>query len=103
VTLLEAMRAGRAAVATGVGGNAEAVADGITGRIVRVGDEEGMADALSELLGSPARLRAFGDAGQARWRERFTAAEMVARTEAIYREALGRRGRAAAGGAHAAA
>lgn len=94
VTLLEAMRAGRAALATDVGGNREAVADGVTGRVVPVGDVTRMATALVELLASPSPRAAFGEAGRARWRERFTATRMVAATEALYREALARRGRA---------
>lgn len=97
VTLLEAMRAARPAIATAVGGNAEAVADGATGRIVPVGDVEAMAGALAELLGDGARRAAFGAAGRERWRERFTAERMVGATEALYREALARRGRAAGG------
>lgn len=97
VTLLEAMRAGRATLATAVGGNAEAVADGVTGRIVPVGDVAAMADALAELLGDAGRRSAFGEAGRARWRERFTARRMVDSTEALYREALARRGRPAGG------
>lgn len=94
VTLLEAMRARRAALATDVGGNREAVADGVTGAIVPVGDVARMGAALADLLGDPARLAAFGEAGHARWRERFTARQMVGATEALYREALARRGRA---------
>ena len=101
VTLLEAMRARRAALATDVGGNAEAVADGVTGRIVPAGDAAALGDALADLLASPARLAAMGEAGHARWRERFTASAMVRATEAIYRAALARRGRRE--GAHAAA
>ena len=103
VTLLEAMRAGRATVATRVGGNAEAVADGVTGRIVPVGSVEGMADALADLLGNRARRALFGAAGKARWRERFTAQRMVGATEALYREALAARGRKPEGGRDAAA
>ena len=91
ITLLEAMRAGRAALATDVGGNREAVADGATGRIVPVGDVARMADALVELLGAPERREEFGAAARARWRERFTARAMVERTEALYREALAER------------
>jgi glycosyltransferase involved in cell wall biosynthesis len=91
VTLLEAMRAGRAAIATEVGGNREAVADGSTGRIVPVGGVTEMAGALAELLGDPARLVALGQAGRERWRERFTAERMVGETEALYRAALARR------------
>lgn len=94
VTLLEAMRASRACLATQVGGNAEAVADGITGRIVPVHDVARMAAALEDLLRDSTQLAAFGVAGRARWQERFTAERMVRRTEALYVEALARRGNA---------
>lgn len=103
VTLLEAMRAARATIATAVGGNAEAVADGVTGRIVPVGDVAAMTDALGSLLGDPPRRAAFGAAGRERWRERFTAERMVGATEALYREALARRAPGRKGGRDAAA
>ena len=90
VTLLEAMRARRATLATRVGGNPEAVADGVTGRLVPVGDVGALGAALAELLGDPTRLAALGEAGHARWRERFTARRMVEQTEALYRECLRR-------------
>lgn len=99
VTLLEAMRAGRAALATDVGGNREAVADGITGRIVPVGDARALGDALAAMLADPAALAAWGEAGCRRWRERFTAEGMVGATESLYRDALASRGRAAGIGA----
>lgn len=106
ITLLEAMRARRACVATAVGGNAEAIADGVTGRIVPVGDAAAMAAAVRALLTDPVQLAAFAEAGHARWRERFTAQAMVADTERIYREVLERAGHPAlapAGGRGAAA
>lgn len=92
VTLLEAMRAGRAALATDVGGNAEAVDDGVTGRVVPVGDAARLGDALAGLLEQPALLARYGAAGHARWRDKFTAAGMVRATESVYRDALARRG-----------
>jgi glycosyltransferase involved in cell wall biosynthesis len=92
VTLLEAMRASRACLATQVGGNGEAVADGVTGRIVPVGDDAAMGEAFVDLLEDRERLTAFGAAGHARWRERFTATGMVGATERLYREALTGRG-----------
>lgn len=98
VTLLEAMRGARATIATAVGGNAEAVADGVSGRVVPVGDVAAMRDALASLLGDAAQRAAFGAAGRERWRERFTAERMVGATEALYREALARRGRRDGGG-----
>lgn len=99
ITLLEAMRASRAALATAVGGNAEAVADHVTGRIVPVQDVARMAAVLEEMLRDPAQLTAFGEAGRIRWQERFTAERMVHQTEALYREALARRSHVHPGGA----
>jgi glycosyltransferase involved in cell wall biosynthesis len=93
VTLLEAMRAGRPTLATRVGGNPEAVADGVTGRIVPAGDDAAMGEALAAMLADPDALRRMGDAGRARWREHFTAGRMVREVEAVYREALAARGR----------
>lgn len=89
VTLLEAMRAGRAAVATRVGGNGEAIADGETGLLVPPEDPGRLAGALESLLAEPARAAAFGRAARIRWAERFTAERMVGETEAIYRAVLG--------------
>lgn len=99
ITLLEAMRAGRACVATDVGGNREAVSDGDTGRIVPVGDAHALAGAIRGLLADSAASAEAGVRGELRFRERFTAARMVAETEAVYREVLARRGRG--GAAHA--
>jgi glycosyltransferase involved in cell wall biosynthesis len=84
VTLLEAMRAGRAAVATAVGGNAEAIEDGGTGRIVAPGDPAALAAALEETLGDPALAARWGRAAFERWRSRFTAERMVRETENLY-------------------
>ncbi len=94
VTLLEAMRAARPCVATDVGGNGEAVGDGVTGRIVPMGSAEALDAALAELLESPERLPALGAAGRARWERLFTAERMVRTTEQLYRDVL-----AGAGGA----
>ena len=88
VTLLEAMRAARACVATDVGGNPEAVADGVNGRIVPVRDPDALAEALVQSLADPERTASFGAAGRARFLERFTAARMVGQTEALYRSLL---------------
>ncbi len=84
VTLLEAMRAGRAAVVTRAGGSGEALADGETGLLVPVGDPAALAAALESLLRDPARRARMGAVARERWAERFTAARMVAETEALY-------------------
>jgi glycosyltransferase involved in cell wall biosynthesis len=92
LALLEAMRGERPVVATRVGGNAEAVAEGETGLIVPPHDPAALAQALSSLVADSARRVAFGHAARARWQRLFTAERMVRDTEALYREALSRRG-----------
>jgi glycosyltransferase involved in cell wall biosynthesis len=86
ITLIEAMRAGRAAVSTRIGGTPEVVEDGVTGLLVPVGDDPALAAALAGLLGDEARCARFGEAGRRRWHERFTAERMVRATEALYRD-----------------
>jgi glycosyltransferase involved in cell wall biosynthesis len=74
---LEAMAAGLPVVATDVGGMAEQVEDGVTGRLVPRGDPAALAKALSELASDAARRAAYGAAGRARVAERFDVARMV--------------------------
>ena len=98
ITLMEAMRAGRACVSTRIGGTAEVVEDGVTGRLVPVGERAALAAALGGLVADPALRERMGEAGRRRWRERFTAERMVADTESLYRDAVTERsshGRAA--------
>jgi glycosyltransferase involved in cell wall biosynthesis len=89
VSILEAMRAGRAVVATDVGGTGEAVEDGATGRLVPARDPGALAAALEDLLGNPERLERFGVEARRRWEQRFTAERMVSETERLYRSELG--------------
>lgn len=85
--VLEAMALGRCVVATAVGGNREAVADGETGRLVPAGDAAALAAALADVLADRARLAAMGARGRARVRGRHDPAAVVHRYEEIYRAA----------------
>jgi glycosyltransferase involved in cell wall biosynthesis len=89
VTLLEAMRAGRAVVLTRAGGCAEAVTVGISGALVPVGDAAALGAALGALLPDPERCVRLGEAGRERWAREFTAERMVLETERLYEAALG--------------
>mgnify|MGYP001033215171 CR=1 FL=1 len=88
LSLLEAMRAGRAAVVTDVGGNREACVPGETGLLVPVGDVAALARSLAELATDRATREAWGRSARRRWEETFTADHMVRATEALYRELL---------------
>jgi glycosyltransferase involved in cell wall biosynthesis len=77
MTLLEAMAARLPVVATSVGGNAEAVADGETGIIVPPHEPKTFADTVIGLLGDPGAMQRMGTAGLARARRQFSTEAMV--------------------------
>ena len=79
--ILEAMAAGKAIVAASVGGNPEAVVDGLTGILVPPGDAESLAEALVGVLKDPDRGRKMGVEGRARVEKEFGLASMVERYE----------------------
>jgi len=84
MTLLEAMAARLPVVATAVGGNAEAVADGETGVIVPPRDEVVFADAIRRLLDDPAAMQRMGQAGLERARRQFSTEAMVGAYVELY-------------------
>jgi glycosyltransferase involved in cell wall biosynthesis len=83
IGLLEALACGVPQVATDVGGNAEAVADGTTGRVVGFDSGE-LAAAVVGLLRDEPRRRELAAASRARHARRFTVERMVAETAAVY-------------------
>lgn len=91
VAALEAMAAGRAVIASRVGGLADAVGEGAeapAGLLVEPGDVASLARALDELIDDPRRRERLAAAGPARVAARFHPAGMVAAYEALYREVL---------------
>lgn len=88
VSALEAMAAGRAVVASRVGGLAEAVVDGGTGLLVPSEDVSALAAALERVATDTALRERLGAAGPARVREGFLPEQMVASYERIYRDVL---------------
>jgi glycosyltransferase involved in cell wall biosynthesis len=89
--VLEAMAAGRAVVATRVGGVPELVRDGETGWLVPPRDAQAMARRIIELAGSPSQRQAMGQAGRALAVREFSPWRMKERLEGYYEETLRRR------------
>jgi glycosyltransferase involved in cell wall biosynthesis len=89
--LVEAMAASLPVVATGVGGNAEAVQDGYTGFIVPPEDPAALTEAIVRLLSDPALAKAMGLAGKNLATERFTTETMMRRVSGAYGNLLSRK------------
>jgi glycosyltransferase involved in cell wall biosynthesis len=89
--LFEAMASGTAVVATDSGGTPEIVRDGREGLLVPPRDPVALARAVRALVADPARRARLGAAGVARVAAEFTVDRYVARTLAVYDEALATR------------
>lgn len=83
-TILEAMASGLPVVATRVGGNAELVEDGLTGRLVPAADSEAMASAINAYINDPQAVKRHGKAGRQRVLQRFSLERMVEEYHALY-------------------
>ena len=70
--LMEAQSQKLACIATRVSAIPELIDDGRTGMLVPPADPAALAQALAELISSPARRQVLGDAGEARVRSAFT-------------------------------
>ncbi len=82
--IVEAMAASLPVVATDVGGNAEAVADGVSGFIVPSEDAAALAAAISGLLSDPPKAREMGAAGKKLASEKFTTDAMMRQITLAY-------------------
>ena len=91
IALVDAMAAGKAAVATEVGGIPEVMVDGETGFLVPPRDHAVMAARLVELLKDHPLRDRMGHAAQRRASERFSVDQMVRETAQAYERAAGTR------------
>ncbi|HEY3332378.1 MAG TPA: glycosyltransferase family 4 protein [Capsulimonadaceae bacterium] len=89
IVALEALAAGRAVVASNVGGLPEMIEQNVTGLLVDVGDPTKLADAIRQLVTNDELRRRLGDAGQ---RYAQGTGDIEARTrqlETVYAAVLG--------------
>lgn len=86
--IIEAMAASLPAVVTNVGGNAEAVQDGINGFVVPSEDPSALSAAILQLLSDPPLAQAMGSAGRTLANDKFTTRTMLSETAAAYRRVL---------------
>lgn len=91
IAALEAAVAGKAAIASRIGGLGDVVADGESGLLVPPGDVGALRAALRRLCEDAGERERMGEAARRRAGE-FGPDAIVPRFESAYREALGRRG-----------
>ena len=77
IAVLEAMRAGKAIVATTVGGNGESITDGVEGLLVPPSDPVALADALEKLLSDSELRKRLGQNARNRFEREFTETAMM--------------------------
>lgn len=91
LTLLEAMAAQRASIATAVGGTPDVLSHGKTGLLVPPNDPAAMAAAILALAGDPERAREMGRAAAAEFERSYTLEAMVRTYVRIYRDCVAAR------------
>lgn len=77
IAVLEAMRAGKAIVATNVGGNGESIEDGTDGLLVPAGDVNALAVALERLVSDNRQRERYGRNARKRFMKEFTEGAMM--------------------------
>jgi sugar transferase (PEP-CTERM/EpsH1 system associated) len=87
-TLLEAMASGLPVIATRVGGNAELMEEGLTGRLVPRADPEALATEILRYFDDPLLARRHGGAGRSLVEKRFSLDLMVRRYDELYASVL---------------
>jgi glycosyltransferase involved in cell wall biosynthesis len=87
LSLVEAMGAGLAVVATDVPGHSDVVVHGETGLLIPPEDPAALAGAISSLLSDPEQRRRMGEAGRHRALKEFSIQSMVEGTAEVYRRA----------------
>ncbi len=86
--IIEAMAASLPVIATDVGGNSEAVEEGVSGFIVPPEDPTAIAEAITRLLEDPALARQMGVAGREAATNRFTTSAMLNSITGVYANLL---------------
>ena len=87
-TILEALASGVPVVATQVGGNPELVDEGVTGKLIPVGDVKALEQAIVEYATDRALCRRQADAAREVAIRRFGLAAMVGQYQRVYDELL---------------
>ncbi len=87
-TILEAMAAGLAVVATNTSGIPESVSDGKTGLLFEPRDSEGLYEALESMIKNQEKLKRMGEEGREKILKNFSIQKMINENERLYEKLL---------------
>ena len=90
LALMEGSSAGKAIIATRVGGIPEVIADHVNGLLIPANDAEALARAIQDLAGNPALALRLGSAARRRFETEFSIATMIEKTLGVYQACLQR-------------
>lgn len=88
VSLIEALAAGRACVATNVGGVRDLLGDDERGIVVPAGNSEAIGRAILHLLNAPDERRTLGERGRSFVHPAYDTSTLIDRVDTLYRELL---------------
>ena len=89
IALLEAMASGLPPIASRLEGSTDAIIeDGLTGVLLGVNDSAGFTGELANILASPQRMRALGQAARARILERYSIRQTAEQWLSAYQEVV---------------
>lgn len=88
LSIVEAMAAGLPVVAASSEGALEIIEDGLSGKLVPVGDPQFLAEAINDLLDDPFERSRLGRNALLAARQHYSLARMASDTEQVYREVL---------------
>lgn len=91
LTILEAAASGVPVVATAVGGTPEIISHGDTGTLVGVGDEDAIADAMSNYFGDRTPFVEMAEKAKRDVAERFSLESAQKQYASLYRNVMGRK------------
>jgi len=86
--IIEKMAVGLPLVVTRIGGNAEAVEDGVTGFVIPPRDLAALLNAITRLHDDPELRSRMGTAARRRAEDLFSLSQMIRRHESLYRSLL---------------
>lgn len=91
-TILESMAAKIPVIATAVGGNLEAIQDGVTGYLTPPGNADAIAEKALYLIRNPQMAKSMGDCAAKVVEEKFTIEATAGKTLELYQNILSRKG-----------